>query len=331
MSLATMRAVVRSAITGIKCSRRTKRNYLERKRRMSMFPKSEYSITLCATFCASLLFAATISALPQQTTTERMPGNATVSTSQLEGVVLLVEGNDLLVKLPTGHLRTFHVPETRRFLVDGKELSVHQLQTGTSLTATVTTTTTPVTVRTKSRLSGKVWYVAGTTVILTLADGQNKQYAVKDDVRFTVEGRPATVFDLRKGMNVSAEKIVEEPSVEITANTTVVGHAPASPQQAAAPPAPQPAPAAPEPTPAAPQPAATETKAPEASRPAAPETTEPTPQPAAPESASPAATQPTTPETGGGSTSPLVWLGLIAVLIIIVVIVVRKSRGKSAT
>ena len=166
-----------------------------------------------------------------------MKGSATVSTSQLKGEVVQVEGNDLLVKLSTGELKTFKVPETRRFIIDGKELSVHDLQPGTTLTATVKTTTTPVTVRTKSVLSGRVWYVAAPTVILTLPNGQNKQYVVKDkdNIRFTVEGRPATVFDLRKGMKVSAEKIVEEPDVEIATDTTVVGHAPAAPLRAAAP------------------------------------------------------------------------------------------------
>ena len=202
-----------------------------------MFPRSKFSITLWATVCTSLLFAAIVSglALAQQTTAERVRGSATVSTSQVKGEVVLVEGNDLLVKLSTGDLKTFHVPETRKFHIDGRELSVHDLQPGTTLTATVKTTTTPVTVRTKSRLSGRVWFVAAPTVILTLPDGQNKQYVVKqeDNVRFTIEGRPATVFDLRKGMTVSAEKIVEAPDVEITADTSVVGHAPAL--QAAAP------------------------------------------------------------------------------------------------
>jgi LPXTG-motif cell wall-anchored protein len=287
-----------------------------------MFPRPKLSITLWATFCASLLFAATLSVLAQQATTERVPGSATISTSQLEGEVVLVEGNDLLVKLSTGEMKTFHVPETRRFLIDGKELSVHNLRPGTTLTATVKTTTTPVTVRTKSSLSGKVWFVAPPTVILTLPDGQNKQYVVKDNVRFTIEGRPATVFDLRKGMRVSAEKIVEEPNVEIATDTTVVGHAPAAPMQAAAP----------QPVPAAPEPAAPETKVPKASRPATPETTAPAAaQPAALETTTPAPTQPTTPETGGTATSPLLWLGLIALLIVVAVILVRKFRGKAAT
>ena len=284
-----------------------------------MFPRSKFSITLWATVCTSLLFAAIVSglALAQQTTAERVRGPATFSTSQVKGEVVLVEGNDLLVKLSTGDLKTFHVPETRRFFIDGKELSVHDLRPGTTLTATVKTTTTPVTVRTKSRLSGRVWFVAAPNVILTLPDGQNKQYIVKqeDNVRFTIEGRPATVFDLRKGMTVSAEKIVEAPDVEITADTSVVGHAPAlqaaAPRPGVTPPAAPTTGALPLPTPAAP-----DTAAPAAPRPAAPETTTATPA------------QPTAPETGGTGTSPLLWLSVIAMIIIVIVIVARRKSAK---
>ena len=297
-----------------------------------MFQRSKFSITLWATVCMSLLFAAIVSglALAQQTTAERVRGPATFSTSQVNGEVVQVEGNDLLVKLSTGDLKTFHVPETRKFHIDGRELSVHDLQPGTTLTATVKTTTTPVTVRTRSRLSGRVWYAAATTVILTLPDGQNKQYIVKeeDNVRFTIEGRPATVFDLRKGMTVSAEKIVEAPDVEITADTSVVGHAPAlqaaAPRPGVTPPAAPTTGALPLPTPAAP-----DTAAPAAPRPAAPETTTATPaQPAAPETTTPTAAQPTAPETGGTGTSPLLWLSVIAMIIIVIVIVARRKSAK---
>jgi len=300
-----------------------------------MFPRSKFSITSWATVCTSLLLAAIVSrlALAQQTTAERVRGSATVSTSQVKGEVVQVEGNDLLVKLSTGDLKTFHVPETRKFHIDGRELSVHDLQPGTTLTATVKTTTTPVTVRTRSRLSGRVWFVAAPNVILTLPDGQNKQYIVKeeDNVRFTIEGRPATVFDLRKGMTVSAEKIVEAPDVEITADTSVVGHAPAL--QAAAP-----RPAVPSVTPPAapatealplPAPAAHDAAAPAAPRPAAPETTTATPaEPAAPETTTPTAAQPAAPETGGTGTSLLLWLSVIAMIIIVIVIVARRKSAK---
>ena len=294
-----------------------------------MFQRSKFSITLWATVCMSLLFAAIVSglALAQQTTAERVRGPATFSTSQVNGEVVQVEGNDLLVKLSTGDLKTFHVPETRKFHIDGRELSVHDLQPGTTLTATVKTTTTPVTVRTRSRLSGRVWYAASTTVILTLPDGQNKQYVVKDEdnVRFTIGGRPATVFDLRKGMTVSAEKIVEAPDVEITADTSVVGHAPALQAAAPRPPAAPATEALP-----LPAPAAHDAAAPAAPRPAAPETTTATPaEPAAaaPETTTPTAAQPAAPETSGTGTSLLLWLSVIAMIIIVIVIMARRKSG----
>jgi len=164
-----------------------------------------------------------------QTTKQQVKGTATITTEQLSGTVVQVEGNTLAVRMSTGDLREFNVPESRRFVVDGKELTVHDLKPGTKLTATVTTTTTPVTERTTTIGSGKVWYVAGTTVILTLPNGENRMYKVQDSYRFAVEGRKASVFDLKKGMVISAEKIVEEPRTEIASNTVVTGQAPPPP------------------------------------------------------------------------------------------------------
>ena len=118
------------------------------------------------------------------------------------------------------------MPESRRFLVGGKELKVGQLKPGTQLTATVTSTRTPVTDRTTTIGSGKVWFVAGNTVIVTLPNNENRQYTVDENYRFNVEGQKASVHDLRKGMTISAAKIVEEPRVEIASNTVVTGEAP---------------------------------------------------------------------------------------------------------
>jgi hypothetical protein len=113
-----------------------------------------------------------------------------------------------------------------------------------------------------------VWFVAGNTVILTLPNNENRTYKVKDDYNFTVNGRKATVFDLRKGMTVYAQKIVEEPKTEIASNTMVTGEAPPVEVAAApAPPAPEPTKAAPVPEPAT---APIATPAPEPA-PAAPE------------------------------------------------------------
>jgi LPXTG-motif cell wall-anchored protein len=171
-----------------------------------------------------------------QTTTQETKGAATVNTGQISGEVLYVEGNNLVVKMSTGEIRTFsNVPDSRKALVDGKEVGIRDLKPGTKLQATITTTTTPITVRTTTVGSGKVWYVMGNTVVLTLPDGKNRQYQVDPSYKFTVNGQPATASQLKKGMVVSAEKIVEEPSVEITTNTVVVGQAPPPPPAPAAP------------------------------------------------------------------------------------------------
>jgi hypothetical protein len=188
------------------------------------------------------------SAQTPETMTEVKTGEPVVTTSELHGEVEYVEGNSLVVKLSGGELKTFNVPESRRFIVDGKELTVHELVPGTQLSATVTTTATPVTVRTITVESGTVWHVLGNVVILTLPNGVNKQYIAKDDTRFTVNGNPATVRDLAKGMVVFAEKIVEEATTEIATDTQVLGKAPAdapaagpAPAVAQAPPAEPPA------------------------------------------------------------------------------------------
>ena len=140
----------------------------------------------------------------------------------------------------------FNVPESSKFNIDRQELLVHDLKSGTRLTATVTTTSTPVTERTTTVGSGKVWHVQGNTVILTLPNGENHLYKVSDSYRFTVNGQPASVHDLRKGMVISAQKIVEEPKTEIASTTEVTGHAPPQPKPVVAQneaPAPTPAPA----------------------------------------------------------------------------------------
>jgi hypothetical protein len=159
----------------------------------------------------------------QQTTTEKMKGTPKVTTAQQHGTVEYVEGNTLVVRTSTGQIEEFQVPESRKFMIDGKEVSVGELTPGTKLTATVTTTTTPGTTRTTTIGGGKVFYVSGNNVIITMPNNENKQFTVKDSYQFMVNGKPATIRDLRKGMDVSAEKIVESPHEEIAANTVVTG------------------------------------------------------------------------------------------------------------
>jgi hypothetical protein len=107
--------------------------------------------------------------------------------------------------------------------VDGKPMTLKQLAPGTILTATTTTTTQPITVRTTTVTNGTVWYVQGNYAIITLENGENREYNVPDGFTFTSDGKQATIKDLRKGMKVSATKIVSEPTAEITSKTVVTG------------------------------------------------------------------------------------------------------------
>jgi hypothetical protein len=161
-----------------------------------------------------------------QTTKESIRGQAQATTEQLSGTVLQAEGNTLVVKMSNGNIRTFNVPESRKFIIDGNERTVHDIKPGTKLQATVTTTVTPVTDRTTTVGTGTVWFVSGNNVILTLPNGENRQYKVQESYRFNVNGQKATVHDLRKGMRVSAEKIVEEPRTDLATNIAVTGQAP---------------------------------------------------------------------------------------------------------
>ncbi len=168
--------------------------------------------------------------LRAQTTTSNVTqaaGEAKVTTEQLIGEVALVEGNRLVVKLePKGFFRYFDIPPGRQFIIDGQTKLIGDLRPGTVLTATATTTTQPVIMRTTSVINGTVWYASGNYVILALPNGENRDYNVPPSFRFNVEGKPASVTELRKGMKVSAEKIVEEPRTEISTKTVITGKAP---------------------------------------------------------------------------------------------------------
>jgi hypothetical protein len=178
----------------------------------------------CMILTVLVLFVVTAAA--QTSVTKRIQGAATSTTKQENGTVVYVEGNTVVLKMSTGEVRTVTVPDTRTAVVDGKEITVRDLKVGTTLTVTITTTTTPAVDRTNASVTGKVWHVQGRSVILTLPDGTNKMYQADSDMKFDVGGREATYFDLRKGMQVTANKIVEAPVTEVASNTVITGHAP---------------------------------------------------------------------------------------------------------
>jgi hypothetical protein len=166
-----------------------------------------------------------------QTQTSTSTGTPTINVSVERGEVVYVQGNDLMVKMQDGTLRTFHnVPESARVTVDGRDLGIHDLKVGMRLQKTVTTTTTPQIVTTVETVTGKVWHVSPpNTLILTLADGTNQQFTIPDGQQFNVEGQMVDASALRDGMTVSATKVVEEPATSVNVKKQLSGSMPPPP------------------------------------------------------------------------------------------------------
>ena len=276
---------------------------------------------LLATGTLGLAFAVQTGA-QVQTTTATTAGESSHTVRVNRGEVYAVDGNDLIVKMADGTIRHFpDVPESARATVDGKQLNIHDLKPGMMLQRTIITTTTPMIVTTIQTVTGKVWHVTPpTSVILTLEDNTNQQFKIPKDQKFNVDGQMVDAFALRKGMKVSATKIVEVPSVVSSVRQRVTGATPP------ATPAPQKgeAPAA-APTEVATQPQPVTGTIPPSPPPDAPllvAAGEPTPVP--PETEQPAAPAEPAPE----KSNYLLWVGL-AVLLVVILLVVRM-RSKSS-
>lgn len=201
-------------------------------------------------------FATYISAqVTSQTTTTS--GTATHEVTVERGEVLLVRGNDLFVKMDDGTTRHFpNVPESARATVGGQQIGIHDLRPGMKLERTITVSTTPKTVTTVQTVTGKVWHVNPPgSVVLTLEDGTNQQFKIPKDQKFNVDGQETDAWGLKKGMKVSATKIVEVPEVHVTRTEQVSGKYPPPPPPVPPPPADMPvliAVAGPAPAPGAP-------------------------------------------------------------------------------
>jgi hypothetical protein len=178
---------------------------------------------------AALCLAFAVSAGTQvQITTTTKTGQSSAVVRVERGEVFAVEGNDLIVKMGDGSIRHFeNIPESAKITVDGKELGIHDLKPGMLLQRTITTTTTPKVVTTIQTVKGKVWYVnPPLSVILTLEDGTNQSFKIPKDQKFNVDGQMVDSFSLKKGMQVTATKIVEVPMSVTTQQKAVSGTMP---------------------------------------------------------------------------------------------------------
>jgi hypothetical protein len=191
---------------------------------------SRWTWTLVGLAVLCLAFTLSTSAQVKTETTETAH-EATIETSVERAEVVLVEGTDLVLKMEDGSLRHLaNVPESDRISVDGKELGIHDLKPGMKLEKTLKVITTPKTITTVQTVSGKVWHVTPpTSVILTLADGSNQKFQIPKDQKFNVHGEMVDAWGLKKGMNVTATKVVEEPVTEVEHQKQITGQMPPPP------------------------------------------------------------------------------------------------------
>jgi hypothetical protein len=169
---------------------------------------------------------------PSTTKTIEPPTHEVQTTHVQNAEVIHVSGHEVVVELENGKFELLNLADDVRFQVDGRDLTVHELTPGTKLSQDIHTITTPQEVTTLRTVKGKVWHINGPHLILSFPGGENKAYTVPDGTVFHIDGEDKTVFDLRKGMNISATVLKVEPVQSVTRHTVVTGQAPPRPNVA---------------------------------------------------------------------------------------------------
>jgi hypothetical protein len=173
---------------------------------------------------ATLGLASVAAAQATQTTQKVGAGAPVVKAMQLKGEVVTVKGNQLVVwMIPGGDYRLFILKPGQTATIDGVTTPMTDLKPGTVLTASVALMETPVIDRTVTTLKGTVWHAGPTTVILSLANGENRQYDVPKGMKFDVDGQMKEAMELKPGMKITATKVVEAPRMELSADAVVTG------------------------------------------------------------------------------------------------------------
>lgn len=185
-------------------------------------------VTVVAAACLALIPHTNGQVKTKEATTS---GTPTTEVNVERGEVVSVSGNDLVLKMESGEIRHFpNIPESARVTVDGKELGIHDLQPGMKLERTITTTTTPQVITTVQNVTGTVYHVQPpTSVILTLENGEHQQFKIPSGQKFTIDGRETDAWGLKKGMKITATKIVEEPVTVVDQQRQVAGTMPPPP------------------------------------------------------------------------------------------------------
>lgn len=183
-----------------------------------------------AVFAVIFLVCTTVTMAQVKTKTTEQQGRTMKEVTVERGEVVYVAGNDLVIRMENGEIRHLTVPDGAKATVNGREYTVADLRPGMKLERTITTTTTQKMVKTVKTGTGTVLNVMPPlSVIVQFEDGSVQQYQVPKGTKFNIEGQEKTVFDLRKGMKITATRISEEPVVEVKTGAQVTGVTPPPP------------------------------------------------------------------------------------------------------
>jgi hypothetical protein len=170
------------------------------------------------------------------TASAQKAATTTQTTSATNFEVVGVQGNTVTVKTPKG-AKEVTVDDSFRFTVDGKPVSVHELQPGMKGTATITTTTTSTPVVVTEVKNGQVAKVAGNSVIVHGANGYKmftQEDLAKRGVKIMKDGKPAELSDLKEGDKLTATIVTEHPPKVVTKREVDAGLTSPAPPPAAA-------------------------------------------------------------------------------------------------
>jgi hypothetical protein len=175
----------------------------------------------------ALSLAVGVFAQTQETQETVATGPSKVKIFEARGELVAKGPNWLIARNPaTGYHRVYRVQPGKKAIVDGVPKTLDQLEKGTLLKATATITETPVTKRTTTITKGVVFWASPKSVIVTLDNGDNKQYEVPEGFKFDIDGKQLSAMELKPGMKLTGTKIVEEQTETITTDIVVTGTAP---------------------------------------------------------------------------------------------------------
>lgn len=145
-----------------------------------------------------------------------MAQSTTTSVKTITAEVVAVHGQKLVYKLD-GKTLEATIPSSVRFDVGGKQLTLAELEPGSTVTATITTKTTEIPgEKVVTIKNGEVMHVSGRTVIIKHENGTLKKHVVPSDFPIYVDGKKLNIYKIKKGMKVSAYFVEDMPAVTIT-------------------------------------------------------------------------------------------------------------------